>query len=176
MMSCSLKQPDFHVGGRQLKSETVTPVSKDDSLTAMEKFAAQAAAREQEKADKEALVPLLNETSFDRRRVVAVYKDDGTRGHHMSVSPLAVFLLASRVQSQILEIKSKVLPMVSAQDPQSQSTLLYNVFHMCSCITWSIKCSQVMFLENTHGQVTCLLLDLDENLVACSCKKQRCAE
>ena len=25
--------------------------------------------------------PLLNETGFDRRRVTAVYKDDGTRGH-----------------------------------------------------------------------------------------------
>ncbi len=28
--------------------------------------------------------PLLNETAFDRRRVVAVYKDDGSRGHHMN--------------------------------------------------------------------------------------------
>lgn len=59
--------------------------AKDDSVAAMERFAAQAAAREQEKADKEAVVPLLNETSFDRRRVMAVFKDDGTRGHHMQV-------------------------------------------------------------------------------------------
>eukprot|EP00955_Chlamydomonas_euryale_P118482 366546-Chlamydomonas_euryale.AAC.15 len=27
--------------------------------------------------------PLLNETSFDRRKVWAVYKNDGSRGHHM---------------------------------------------------------------------------------------------
>lgn len=30
-------------------------------------------------------VELLNETSFDRRRQVAVYKNDGKRGHHMQV-------------------------------------------------------------------------------------------
>lgn len=29
--------------------------------------------------------PFLNETSFDRRKVVAVYKPDGDRGHHMQV-------------------------------------------------------------------------------------------
>lgn len=27
--------------------------------------------------------PLLKETSFDRRKVVAVYTPDGRRGHHM---------------------------------------------------------------------------------------------
>ena len=41
--------------------------------------------------------PLLNDTSFDRRRVTAVYKDDGSRGHHMgvristSLCPLAMY-------------------------------------------------------------------------------------
>lgn len=34
-------------------------------------------------------VELLNETSFDRRRQVAVYKNDGKRGHHMQVRALA---------------------------------------------------------------------------------------
>lgn len=29
---------------------------------------------------------MLNETSFDRRRVTAVYKQDGGRGHHMQVN------------------------------------------------------------------------------------------
>jgi hypothetical protein len=28
--------------------------------------------------------PLLKETAFDRRKVVAVFKHDGSRGHHMS--------------------------------------------------------------------------------------------
>ena len=32
---------------------------------------------------------LLNETSFDRRRQVAVYKNDGKRGHHMQARPPA---------------------------------------------------------------------------------------
>lgn len=36
-----------------------------------------------------AQVELLNETSFDRRRQVAVYKNDGKRGHHMQVRTLA---------------------------------------------------------------------------------------
>ena len=36
-----------------------------------------------------AQVELLNETSFDRRRQVAVYKNDGKRGHHMQVRALA---------------------------------------------------------------------------------------
>lgn len=69
--------------------------AKDDSVAAMERFAAQAAAREQERAEREAAVPLLNETSFDRRRVMAVYKEDGTRGHHMQVHLLTLPLLAA---------------------------------------------------------------------------------
>lgn len=44
------------------------------------------ARRKQDREDEEAArQPLLNDTSFDRRRVVAVYKDDGSRGHHMQV-------------------------------------------------------------------------------------------
>jgi hypothetical protein len=30
--------------------------------------------------------PFLKETGFDRRKVVAVFKDTGERGHHMQVS------------------------------------------------------------------------------------------
>lgn len=78
--------------------------AKDDSLAAMEKFAAQAAARDQEKADREAAVPLLNETSFDRRRVMAVYKEDGTRGHHMQVTSLitTIRMVISRLCFDVL--------------------------------------------------------------------------
>ncbi|KIZ02170.1 splicing factor 4 [Monoraphidium neglectum] len=43
--------------------------------------------------------PLLKETAFDRRKVVAVFKHDGSRGHHMSdyIPPeeLAKFMEAS---------------------------------------------------------------------------------
>lgn len=56
-----------------------------DSLAAMEAFTKLAAKREEERVEQEARMPLLNETSFDRRRTVAVYKQDGSRGHHMQV-------------------------------------------------------------------------------------------
>uniref|UniRef100_A0A383WIT6 G-patch domain-containing protein n=1 Tax=Tetradesmus obliquus TaxID=3088 RepID=A0A383WIT6_TETOB len=41
------------------------------------------AAEEEEERRRRAAAPLLKETAFDRRKVVAVYKDDGARGHHM---------------------------------------------------------------------------------------------
>lgn len=69
-----------------------------DSLAAMEaamKLAAEREAKKKKDAEEEeaaARQPLLNDTSFDRRRVTAVYKDDGTRGHHMQVH-LASFTL-----------------------------------------------------------------------------------
>lgn len=48
--------------------------------------------------------PLLNDTSFDRRRVMAVYKEDGSRGHHMQVCPhwrlLAYSILSCKTYSQ----------------------------------------------------------------------------
>lgn len=53
----------------------------------MEAYARAAADKERARAEGEererARVELLNETSFDRRRQVAVYKADGKRGHHM---------------------------------------------------------------------------------------------
>lgn len=54
----------------------------------MKQFAEREEARAKiEAAEEEAArQPLLNDTSFDRRRVTAVYKDDGSRGHHMGVS------------------------------------------------------------------------------------------
>ncbi len=64
---------------------------KGDSLAAMEAYAKLAARKEQtrpgaeEDDDEKPRVALLNETSFDRRRQVAVYKNDGKRGHHMQV-------------------------------------------------------------------------------------------
>ena len=36
-------------------------------------------------AEREQKVALLNENAYDRRTVKAVYKQDGTRGHHMQV-------------------------------------------------------------------------------------------
>ena len=51
-------------------------------LAAEREEAKQKQEREEEEAARQ---PLLNDTSFDRRRVVAVYKDDGSRGHHMQV-------------------------------------------------------------------------------------------
>lgn len=56
-----------------------------DSLAAMEAFAAAAQRHEESKEEREMRVEHLNETSFDRRRKVAVYKSDGKRGHHMQV-------------------------------------------------------------------------------------------
>ena len=38
-------------------------------------------------AEREQKVALLNENAYDRRTVKAVYKQDGTRGHHMQVGP-----------------------------------------------------------------------------------------
>eukprot|EP00879_Flechtneria_rotunda_P009876 GHRR01010328.1.p1 GENE.GHRR01010328.1~~GHRR01010328.1.p1 ORF type:complete len:422 (+),score=187.27 GHRR01010328.1:388-1653(+) len=67
--------------------------SKAGTLSAMEEYmqrleaAAAQKRREEEEEEEErrrrAAAPLLKETAFDRRKVVAVYKDDGRRGHHM---------------------------------------------------------------------------------------------
>lgn len=65
---------------------TKTLAKPQDSLAAMEAFTKMAAKRDEEKGEREAKTPLLNETSFDRRRTMAVYKHDGSRGHHMGVS------------------------------------------------------------------------------------------
>lgn len=54
-----------------------------DPIAAMEAFAKKAAQAEAQKQQKEERVAYLKETSYDRRTVKAVYKDDGTRGHHM---------------------------------------------------------------------------------------------
>ena len=49
--------------------------------------------QDRERVEREAKVELLNETSFDRRRQVAVYKQDGGRGHHMQVGDGHAILL-----------------------------------------------------------------------------------
>ena len=54
-----------------------------DPIAAMEAFAKKAAQAEADRQQKEKTVAYLKETSYDRRTVKAVYKDDGTRGHHM---------------------------------------------------------------------------------------------
>ena len=59
-------------------------------------------ARPQEEAERRE--GLLNETSFDRRRQLAVYRKDGKRGHHMQVGfpgphtsmTLSCYILSSR--------------------------------------------------------------------------------
>lgn len=81
-------------------------LAKGDSVAAMEAFAAMAARRDRAQSgsadpedpnsgggygsddDEERrrhAEPLLNKTVFERRKVVAVFKDDGSRGHHMQV-------------------------------------------------------------------------------------------
>ena len=54
-----------------------------DPIAAMEAFARKAEQLEASRQAKEEKVALLKETSYDRRTVKAIYKDDGTRGHHM---------------------------------------------------------------------------------------------
>ncbi|KAK9808497.1 hypothetical protein WJX73_001245 [Symbiochloris irregularis] len=54
-----------------------------DSVAAMEAFAAAAKRQEETREEREMRIEHLNETSFDRRRKVAVYKSDGRKGHHM---------------------------------------------------------------------------------------------
>lgn len=38
---------------------------------------------------------ILNETSYDRRRVAAVYTQDGRRGHHMQAREMTCFELSA---------------------------------------------------------------------------------
>ncbi len=58
-----------------------------DSLAAMEAYTRLAAEKEKARPQDEAerREGLLNETSFDRRRQIAVYRKDGKKGHHMQV-------------------------------------------------------------------------------------------
>lgn len=91
-------------------------MAKGDSVAAMEAFAHLAAKRErksrwgdeavaggdgaggsgasvddeEEQAERRARAePLLNKTAFERRKVVSVFKEDGSRGHHMQVRAVA---------------------------------------------------------------------------------------
>ncbi|KAK9845850.1 hypothetical protein WJX81_004124 [Elliptochloris bilobata] len=98
-------------------SRATAALADGDSLAAMEAFAALAARHEQGRPAREEKVELLNETSFDRRRQVAVYKNDGKRGHHMQdyIPPeeLAVMLAsgggdASRAQAEALEAAQRI--------------------------------------------------------------------
>ena len=54
-----------------------------DPIAAMEAFARKAEELEAGRVAKEDKIALLKETSYDRRTVKAIFKDDGTRGHHM---------------------------------------------------------------------------------------------
>lgn len=72
------------------KVQAKRALEKGDSVAAMDAYMKLMAkkAAEKEAADEEEerkrREPLLNETSFDRRKVTAVFKSDGSRGHHMS--------------------------------------------------------------------------------------------
>ena len=68
-------------------AEAKKALEQGDSLAAMEAFTRMAAEKEKARPQEEAerREGLLNETSFDRRRQVAVYRNDGKKGHHMQV-------------------------------------------------------------------------------------------
>ena len=65
--------------------EAKRALAQGDSLAAMEAFTRLAAEKEKGRPQEEAerREGLLNETSFDRRRQIAVYRKDGKKGHHM---------------------------------------------------------------------------------------------
>eukprot|EP00877_Chromochloris_zofingiensis_P007322 jgi/Chrzof1/2843/Cz12g00250.t1 len=69
---------------------TTSSSSRPDTISAMEAYAkrleeqrAADAAEAEEEDRKRKARPFLKDTAYDRRKVVAVYKDDGSRGHHM---------------------------------------------------------------------------------------------
>lgn len=68
-------------------AEAKKALEQGDSLAAMEAFTRMAAEKEKARPQEEAerREGLLNETSFDRRRQIAVYRKDGKKGHHMQV-------------------------------------------------------------------------------------------
>lgn len=64
-------------------TKALSKVEAADSLAAMEAFTKLAAQQDEGRQEEERKVALLKETSFDRRRQVAVFKADGRKGHHM---------------------------------------------------------------------------------------------
>ena len=64
-------------------ARVLSKVKAQDSLAAMEAFTKLAAQHDEGRLEEERKVALLKETSFDRRRQVAVFKADGRKGHHM---------------------------------------------------------------------------------------------
>lgn len=55
-----------------------------NSLAAMDAYMQLAAKKDKpQPEDEDRSQPLLNDNAFERRKVVAVFKDDGSRGHHM---------------------------------------------------------------------------------------------
>ncbi|MEW5318373.1 MAG: hypothetical protein WDW38_009598 [Sanguina aurantia] len=84
------EEADFQLASRGM-GRSGAGSSGGNALESMDRFAALAARREKERrhdaeeedAERKARVPLMNETSFDRRKTIAVFKTDGSRGHHM---------------------------------------------------------------------------------------------
>ena len=102
-------------------AEAKKALEQGDSLAAMEAFTRMAAekekARPQEEADRRE--GLLNETSFDRRRQIAVYRKDGKKGHHMQVCqyPMLMRLHGSSTDAAPdLSTGWSVLPALQALD------------------------------------------------------------
>ncbi|KAG2495641.1 hypothetical protein HYH03_006241 [Edaphochlamys debaryana] len=69
-------------------------LAKGDTVAAVEAFTVMAAQRDRERSasadpddpdgeERRKPEPLLNKTAFERRKTTAVFKDDGSRGHHM---------------------------------------------------------------------------------------------
>lgn len=75
-------QPSI-TGRRFSEAPPAAAAAAIDPIAAMEAFARKAEQLEASKVAKEEKIALLKETSYDRRTVKAIYKDDGTRGHHM---------------------------------------------------------------------------------------------
>lgn len=68
----------------------------------------------EEEEEKAPVVPLLNDNAFERRKVTAVYRDDGSRGHHMQdfipQEELAKFLAKTgdaQAAQQLKELEQK---------------------------------------------------------------------
>eukprot|EP00884_Botryococcus_braunii_P010453 jgi/Botrbrau1/19409/Bobra.0338s0036.1 len=94
-----------------VKQKAVAALQQGDSLAAMEAFARLAAKHEETRPEAEAKVHHLNETSFDRRRQLAVYKRDGSRGHHMQdfIPPEELAKVLSKGKSSVAKAQSEAL-------------------------------------------------------------------
>eukprot|EP01026_Neomeris_dumetosa_P000999 TRINITY_DN10247_c0_g1_i5.p1 TRINITY_DN10247_c0_g1~~TRINITY_DN10247_c0_g1_i5.p1 ORF type:complete len:430 (+),score=60.50 TRINITY_DN10247_c0_g1_i5:107-1291(+) len=97
-----------------------------DSVAAMEAAYAQMVAKKSSGNDKDSKKQdvELNETSFDRRRVYAVFKNDGTRGHHMQD-----FIPPEELAKFLAQCKDSHSKSVAARLEEQQKITSDNVGH-----------------------------------------------